>query len=601
MGDAIYSQLAKKIPCRIYAPIGSFHELLPYLIRRLLENGANNSFVHKIAGKDFDIDEILKNSLDFGTQNPPPLPENIYHKWKNSSGFDLGNLWELDRIKNKLRDFADGYWRAFSLIDGEEKIGIKPQITNEPANINRNIGDSSTANENHIAEAVAAAEKGFREWSVTPVEKRAACLEKLADLLEENKFELIPLCMREAGKTLADSIAEVREAADYCRYYAHQARRILVSPQILPGPAGEHNELRLMPRGIFLCISPWNFPLAIFLGQITAAIAAGNSVIAKPAEQTPLISHFTVRLMQKAGIPENVVQLLLGSGEEIGAALVTNPKISGVVFTGSTETARVINSALAAKNGPIVPLIAETGGQNAMIIDSSALLEQTADDIVKSAFGSSGQRCSSLRVAYIQEEIADELMELLRGILADFKVKNTMEFDADCGPVIDVAAQKMLFSYVKEMRKKAKIIFDGEKISTEKNGWFVAPYIFEIGSICELQREIFGPILHVVRFKSKDLDKIIDDINSTDFGLTLGIQTRIETRAEYIASRVNAGNCYVNRTQIGAVVGVQPFGGEKLSGTGFKAGGPNYLLRFLTERTYTANTAAIGGDVNLLG
>jgi len=600
MGDAIYEQLSDQIPCRIYAPIGLFNELLPYLVRRLLENGANNSFVHKMMSKDFDMAEILQNSINSNVANSVPQSANIYKYWQNSLGIDLGNIWELEGVKNKLRDFANGYWRAFSLIDGEKKIAATSQIIHEPANINRSIGDWSSANGNHIAEAIAVAEKGFQEWSTTTAEKRINCLEKLADLLEENKYELIQLCMREAGKTLADSIAEIREAADYCRYYAHQARGLLIVPQVLPGPVGEYNELHLAPRGIFLCISPWNFPLAIFLGQITAAIVTGNAVIAKPAEQVPLIAHFTALLIHKAGVPGNVMQLLLGSGEEIGAALVAQPKISGVVFTGSTETAKAINSVLATKTGPIVPLIAETGGQNAMVIDSSALLEQTADDIIKSAFGSSGQRCSSLRVAYIQEEIADELLELLCGILADFKIKDPIEFDTDYGPVIDSAAQKMLVSHVKEMRGKAKVIFDGEKVLLSENGWFVPPYIFEIGSIHELKQEVFGPILHIIRFKSTDLDKIINDINSTNFGLTIGIQTRIEARAEYIATCVNAGNCYVNRTQIGAVVGVQPFGGEKLSGTGPKAGGPYYLLRFLTERTYTVNTAAIGGDANLL-
>jgi len=600
MGDAVYAGLAAKTPCRIYAPIGSFHELLPYLIRRLLENGANNSFVHKLAEKDAGLDEILHNPLEFSGPAQIPLPENIYPNWKNSHGYDLGNIWELKDLKNKLKEYDNNYWRAFSIIDGEERAG-NPLIMHEPANIHRPVGDWNAAEEGDAETAIAAAEKGFAKWRATPVARRAECLEKLADLLEENRYELIALCMREAGKTLSDSIAEVREAEDFCRYYAAEARRVLGGPKTLPGPAGEHNELRLAPRGIFICISPWNFPLAIFLGQITAALAAGNAVIAKPAEQTPLISYFTAKLIHRAGVPENVLQLVLGTGEKIGAALIANPKIAGVAFTGSTDTARIINRALAAKDGPIVPMVAETGGQNAMIVDSSALLEQTADDIVRSAFGSSGQRCSSLRVLYVQEEIADKLIALLQGILAGFKIKNTMEFDADSGPVIDEAACEMLRAHSEKMKKSAIALFDGEKIPTDKNGYFVPPYIFEIGSITELKKEIFGPILHVIRFNAEDLDRIISDINTSEFGLTLGLQTRISARAEYIAGAANVGNCYVNRTQIGAVVGVQPFGGEKLSGTGPKAGGPHYLLRFLTERVYTVNTAAVGGDTTLLG
>lgn len=408
------------------------------------------------------------------------------------------------------------------------------------------------------------------------------------------------LAVREAGKTIPDAVAEIREAIDFCRYYALRAVEEFEQPTDLPGPTGEANQIMLGGRGVFLCISPWNFPIAIFTGQVTAALVAGNAVIAKPAEQTSLVAAWTVRLMHEAGVPEDVLHLIPGTGETVGAALVRDPRIAGVAFTGSTETARAINRTLAAKDGPIVPLIAETGGLNAMLVDSSALHEQVVADVLMSAFGSAGQRCSALRVLYLQNEIADDVIEMLAGAMRELRVGDPALLSTDVGPVIDEDARAVLDAHARKMAETARPIAETPLGPETAEGTFFAPRAFEIGGIEELEREVFGPILHVARYDARDLDKVVDAVNGTGYGLTLGVHTRIDATARRIASRACVGNCYVNRNMIGAVVGVQPFGGEGLSGTGFKAGGPRYLYRFAVERSVSTDTTAAGGNAALM-
>ncbi|MBT6511419.1 MAG: bifunctional proline dehydrogenase/L-glutamate gamma-semialdehyde dehydrogenase PutA, partial [Rhodospirillaceae bacterium] len=448
--------------------------------------------------------------------------------------------------------------------------------------------------------ALAIAAAAAPGWSKTPVDERAACLERTADLLEANIARAMAIATREAGKTLADGIAEVREAVDFFRYYAQRARSDFGDPVVLPGPTGEVNQISLHGRGVFACISPWNFPLAIFCGQITAALAAGNTVISKPAEQTPLMAAFAVGLMHEAGVPGDVLQLLPGDGAIVGARLVSDPRVSGVAFTGSTETARLINRALAERPGPIVPLIAETGGQNAMIVDSTALPEQVTVDVIQSAVNSAGQRCSALRVLCLQEDIADKVIIMLTGAMAELKIGDPGLLETDVGPVIDDDARAMLEAHVDRMSRDARVLYRAPLGATTEEGCFVAPTVIEIGSLAVLEREVFGPVLHVLRFRQDRLDALIDEIEATGYGLTLGIHTRIDSMAEQIAARVKVGNVYINRNMIGAIVGSQPFGGEGLSGTGPKAGGPRYLHRFATERVVSKDTTAAGGNAALM-
>jgi RHH-type proline utilization regulon transcriptional repressor/proline dehydrogenase/delta 1-pyrroline-5-carboxylate dehydrogenase len=448
--------------------------------------------------------------------------------------------------------------------------------------------------------AVETAVAGFHGWEETPAEERAAILERAADLFEDNRDRFLALLAHEGGKTLDDGLAEIREAADFCRYYAAEARRLFSHETILPGPTGEENRYRLRGRGPFVCISPWNFPLAIFSGQVAAALAAGNSVIAKPAEQTPLIAGEAVRLMHEAGVPGPVLQLMPGDGATVGAPLVADPRVGGVAFTGSTETAWAINRALAARNGPIAALIAETGGQNAMIVDSTALPEQVARDVLASAFDSAGQRCSALRVLFLQDDVAGKMLDLVLGAMDELKIGDPMRLDTDIGPVIDEEAREALEKHSARMSREAKFLRQLPLGTEHENGVFFAPRVFEIERLSQLTREVFGPVLHVIRYQADKLDAVCEAINATGYGLTLGLHSRIDETADFIRSRVRVGNFYVNRNQIGAVVGVQPFGGEGLSGTGPKAGGPHYLSRFAVERTYTVNTTAAGGNAALL-
>jgi RHH-type transcriptional regulator, proline utilization regulon repressor / proline dehydrogenase / delta 1-pyrroline-5-carboxylate dehydrogenase len=576
MGEALYAQLAEdrpKLAYRTYAPVGSHRDLLAYLVRRLLENGANSSFVALAADDAVPVARLLRRPVDIiGTpdnaRHPhiPPPSELFSPQRKNSRGLEFGERAALA-----------------ALVAAVAKAAV-------PA-----LGSAASAAPEQVNAAIAVAREGFRGWSATPAEVRARALERAADLLEDRKAHFLALLQREGGKTLDDALSEVREAADFCRYYAARGRKLFDAGEAMPGPTGESNVLRLRGRGVFAAISPWNFPLAIFLGQVTAALMAGNSVVAKPAEQTPLIAAEAVRLLHEAGIPKAALHLLQGDGA-IGAALVSHRDIAGVVFTGSTEVARSINRALAAKDDPIVPLIAETGGINAMIADATALPEQVADDVVTSAFRSAGQRCSALRLLFVQDDVADRMIEMITGAARELKVGDPADPATHIGPVIDGEAKQKLEAHIARMKGEARVHFAG--IAPEGN--YVAPHIFELADASELAEEVFGPILHVVRYGADRLDSVLQSIEATGYGLTLGIHSRIDDSVEAIVDAVQVGNIYVNRNMIGAVVGVQPFGGHGLSGTGPKAGGPHYLSRFATEQTVTINTAAAGGNAALM-
>jgi RHH-type proline utilization regulon transcriptional repressor/proline dehydrogenase/delta 1-pyrroline-5-carboxylate dehydrogenase len=576
MGEALYAQLIDDHPhlaCRTYAPVGSHRDLLAYLVRRLLENGANSSFV-AVAGDDsVPVEALLKRPADIigaadHARHPHiPLPRDLYQPQRiNSRGLEFGDRAALQTLLDEV---------AASTAD------TAPVVMDSSA-------DDAGA-------AVAAAQAGFHDWSRTPADARAAILERAAGLLERRRANFIAALQREGGKTLDDALSEVREAIDFCHYYAAEGRTLFGDGVAMPGPTGESNVLRLRGRGVFVAISPWNFPLAIFLGQITAALMAGNAVVAKPAEQTPGVAAEAVRLLHEAGVPAATLQLVPGDGK-IGAALVAHPGIAGVVFTGSTEVARSINRALAAKDGPIVPLIAETGGINAMIVDATALPEQVADDVVTSAFRSAGQRCSALRLLLVQEDVADRMIEMIVGSARELKLGDVSDPATHVGPVIDAEAKHKLDAHIARMRREARVHFAG----VAPSGNFVAPHIFELADAGQLTEEVFGPVLHVVRYRADALEAVLQAIAGSGYGLTLGVHSRIDDMVEGVIDRLPVGNIYVNRNMIGAVVGVQPFGGFGLSGTGPKAGGPHYLPRFATEQTVTINTAAAGGNAALL-
>ena len=611
MGDDLYAEVIPAdrldVPCRVYAPVGSHEDLLPYLVRRLLENGANSSFVNRITDEDVAIDDLIADPVQTvaGFESIPhpriPLPVDLYRSQNqprdNSMGINLANDDALRALAEQV-NAALVDWRAAPLVPGAKVTGAQIAVTN-PADRRQTVGQWQAADAAAVERALANAVDAQPAWDSTPVASRAAILEHAADLLEQRMPQYIALCTKEAGKTIPDGVAEVREAVDFLRYYAGQARK-LFAPEALPGPTGESNTLQLQGRGVFVCISPWNFPLAIFAGQIAAALAAGNTVIAKPAEQTNLIGHAAVKLLHEAGVPELVLQFVPGDGATVGAALTKDPRVAGVAFTGSTDTARAINRALAARDAAIGVLIAETGGQNALIADSSALPEQLVKDALASAFTSAGQRCSAARVLFVQTDIADKVVGMLAGAMAELKVGDPGLLSTDVGPVIDADALKLLEDHAGKMATVAKPIaqatFDGDT----SHGSFFAPRAWELQSLSQLSRENFGPALHVIRWNADDLDQVIDAINASGYGLTLGIHSRIDDTIERIAARAKVGNIYVNRNQIGAVVGVQPFGGQNLSGTGPKAGGPHYLPRFATEKTVTVNTTAAGGNASLL-
>ncbi|HMM76869.1 MAG TPA: bifunctional proline dehydrogenase/L-glutamate gamma-semialdehyde dehydrogenase PutA [Gammaproteobacteria bacterium] len=609
MGADLYAEVlgsgARAAPCRVYAPVGSHEDLLPYLVRRLLENGANTSFVNRIADEKLPIRELIADPCDTvrasaGAPHPRiPLPRDLYgDARKNSSGVNLADDDELAALARALNMQRDP-WQAAPRVPGSA-TAVPARPVRNPADRREILGHSRDADAATIDTALANAIAAQEAWEAVPVARRAAMIERAADLLEAQRGELVALCVREAGKTIPAALAEVREASDLCRYYAATARKLFGQAESLQGPTGEANRLCLRGRGVFVCISPWNFPLAIFTGQIAAALVAGNAAIAKPAEQTTLIGAAAVALLHAAGVPETVLQFVPCKGAELGKTLLTRPEVAGVCFTGSTATAWTINRTLAARDAPIAALIAETGGQNALIADSSALPEQLVKDALVSAFDSAGQRCSAARVLYVQDDIADKVIAMLAGALDELAVGDPALLSTDVGPVIDEAARNRLDAHAAQMDRAARLIGIAQRGPEVEHGTFFLPRVYEIPSLELLKQEVFGPVLHVLRWQAEALDGVIDAINATGYGLTLGVHSRIDATVEHIARRAKVGNLYVNRNQIGAVVGVQPFGGENLSGTGPKAGGPHYLLRFATERTLTINTAAAGGNASLL-
>ena len=610
MGESLhelYHGIKKEgaVGTRIYAPVGSHEDLLAYLVRRLLENGANTSFVNRLADDEASVDVLIADPVaqlakETPLRNPRlPLPRNMLADRQNSSGF----LWSDPNVADGMREVMDEALQspalAMPVIGGEAREG-KGEPVFDPADRRRLIGRVCVADAAQAKEALDRAYAAQPDWDRLGGEGRAIVLERAADLFETNRAQLMALIVREGGKTLQTAIGEVREAADFLRYYAAQARLNFAAPIVLPGPTGESNELSLHGKGVFACISPWNFPLAIFTGQVAGALAAGNAVLAKPAVPAPLIAMAGTKLLLEAGVPGDVLHLLPGSGSKIGAAIFPDPRLAGVVLTGSTETAAVINRALAARSGPIATVIAETGGQNAMIVDSTALPEQVARDAVISAFDSAGQRCSALRVLFLQDDVAGKMLDMIQGFAEELSIGDPFDPATDVGPVINESAREGLIQHVEKMGRTAKLLRKLPLGPEHENGVFFSPHIFEIGSITELENEVFGPVMHVVRYSAGHLDKVCEAINATGYGLTLGIHSRIESTAAFVRARARVGNIYVNRNQIGAVVGVQPFGGEGLSGTGPKAGGPHYLQRMAVERTYTVNTTASGGNTALL-
>ena len=610
MGEALYDEVLKEtgVPCRAYDPVGSHEDLLPYLVRRLLENGANSSFVHRIADAGEPVEAVVTDpwenaaAQDRATHPRIPAPRDLYRPDRtNSAGVDLSDPDALAALAEAMAAADHDRWRSEPMLagGGEAERGATRLVV-DPSDHRRRVGEVTDATPAQVEAAVTGALAAAPGWDRTPATERAACLERAAEALETHLGDFVALCCREAGKTIADGIAEVREAADFCRYYGARARELFEAPIELAGPTGESNRLSLHGRGVFACISPWNFPLAIFTGQVAAALAAGNTVVAKPAEQTSLVAALGTRLLHEAGIPRDVLQLVPGDGPAVGAPLVADPRIAGVAFTGGLETARSINRTLAERGGPIVPLIAETGGQNAMIVDSSALPEQAVVDIVTSAFQSTGQRCSALRVLYVQEDVADRLLTMLAGAMEEMRIGDPWDLTTDVGPVIDAEARDRLAAHAGRMDREARLIHRCTLPAGCDNGTFFAPVVYEIGAIDEIGGEVFGPVLHVIRYRAAEIEQVVTAINATGYGLTFGVHSRIDHGIAALTGAVHAGNQYVNRNMIGAVVGVQPFGGEGLSGTGPKAGGPHYLPRFAVERSLSINTAAAGGNVTLL-
>ncbi len=582
MGETLYDQVVGPDnldkPCRIYAPVGSHETLLAYLVRRLLENGANSSFVHQLADESVGMDVLLTSPLRLAPQPSLPLPPELYGPSRaNSQGLDLTVLSMRAPLLAALADV---------------QVPVVPEF------------DAKL-----VAGPLSISVSSYQKWSKSEVAERAAILRRAADALQQQMPRFCALLVQEAFKTWGDAVSEVREAIDFLRYYANEAERIM-QPIAMPGQSqgvthgvtGETNTLRLTARGPWVCISPWNFPLAIFVGQVAAALGTGNTVLAKPAEQTPGVAWEAVKLLHAAGVPEGALQLLHGPGETVGAALVAAPGVAGVVFTGSTQVAQIINRALAAKDGPITPLIAETGGINAMLVDSSALPEQVVDAVVQSAFRSAGQRCSALRLLCLHEGIADKVIEMIQGAVQELKVGNPADLATDVGPVIDREAFDNIQRHLQRLSSTSKVLpahIPPAQAAPDSIANLIYPEAFEVATLAEVKDEIFGPVLQIVRWRG-DPAAVIAQINALGYGLTLGIQTRIDSRAQALAAAAHVGNIYINRNMIGAVVGVQPFGGEGLSGTGPKAGGPHYLYRFCTEQTVTVNTTAAGGNATLL-
>ena len=608
MGQLLYAQLSKSdpsTPIRVYAPVGNHKDLLPYLVRRLLENGANSSFVNRFLDASVSASELNRDPIEqvlaVSQRRHPkiPLPRHLYAQesapWLNAIGFDLNDASVVRDLSKRLTSLSQRT-EARPIVGGQS-VTSEPSPVINPAS-GETVGFVVSASAEEQDKAIELAVSAQPLWDLRGAHYRAECLERAAELLEAQIPELMGVIVSEAGRTLEDALSEIREAIDFCRYYAQQARQNLTDPIKLPGPTGELNELSLHGRGVFLCISPWNFPLAIFMGQVSAALVAGNAVIAKPAEQTPLIAFEAVKLLHEAGIPEDILHLLPG-GKSVGAALVADDRIAGVAFTGSTETAKSINRQLAARNGPIIPLIAETGGLNVMLVDATALPEQVVDDVIVSAFQSAGQRCSALRVLYLQEDISDAVIDMLHGATLELSVGDPMKLRTDVGPVIDAEAQQLIQEHTDRMRREGRLLSEASLDPNLPNGHFVAPQIYEIDRLDQLKREVFGPILHLIRYKKSELRDVLADIRASGYGLTLGIHSRIDGFAQTVFENTQVGNTYINRNTVGAVVGVNPFGGQGLSGTGPKAGGPHYLYRFVSEKTRTDNVVAKGGNTDL--
>ena len=613
MGKAMFDVVKKRFPkihCRIYAPVGEYNRLLPYLVRRLLENGANTSFIYHFNDPDVSIDRLVADpikkasALNILETARTKRPYELFDDFRqNSRGLNLDSEDKLQELLHKITPYLQTRANVTPLVVNELNLADEPFYTTSPANNQQVVASLQFANKETCFSALETSLLYVNEWQQSDPHHRAYLLEQTAELFQEHRDELITLCMLEAGKTYINARDEVREAIDFCYYYAALGREQLTKPEDLSGPTGESNKLYKHGRGVFLCISPWNFPLAIFTGQIAAALMTGNTVIAKAATTTSAIAHRAVELMHQAEIPKQAIQFLPVSSQFFSQCLIEDSRIAGIAFTGSTQAAHSINQTLAARNAPIIPLIAETGGQNALIADSSALPEQLVTDVVQSAFDSCGQRCSALRVLFIQNDCADHIIELLAGAIAELKVGHPLDPATDIGPVISREAQTVLTEHIEGMLQKgAQLVATApEPKNTDiKSGYYVSPTALEIPSLSILTGEVFGPILHIVRFELDELDDVIAQINNTGFGLTLGIHSRIESRIHRIQQNVRAGNVYVNRNMIGATVGVQPFGGQGFSGTGPKAGGPNYLHRFVAEKTISVNTAAIGGDTQLM-
>ena len=606
MGEPLYHSLVegaeRPVACRIYAPVGPHQDLLAYLVRRLLENGANSSFVNRIVDDAQPVEAIIRDpveeTLAGGARPNPriPAPAQIFAPRRNSAGMDLS-----DPIRRAALDHALAPLEAEPPRSaGDPAWGGPIREILSPADAGLRIGTAHEATPQAAAAALERLHGARKAWETTPAARRAELLRRAADLYEAKAAALMRLCVREAGKTWRDAVAEIREAVDFLRYYAAEAERLFGAPVPLPGPTGEENTLFYAPRGVWLCVSPWNFPLAIFTGQIAAALAAGNLVLAKPAEQTPLIAQMAVDLLHEAGIPRDALALLPGDGAVLGGALIPDPRVAGVAFTGSTEVARIIARQLIERPGPIAPLIAETGGINAMILDSSALPEQVARDALASAFQSAGQRCSALRVIYIPEDAAERQIALIAGAMQELRMGDPLRLSTDVGPVIDADAAEKLRAHAAKLRAEGALLGETTPPEGLPPGHWIAPQMFRIPQISALEREVFGPILHVRVYKTEEFESLPEEIAATGYGLTIGIHSRIKSRWRDLATRLPVGNIYVNRNQIGAVVGAQPFGGEGLSGTGPKAGGPNYLLRFVTERVLSADLTAQGGDAQLM-
>jgi RHH-type proline utilization regulon transcriptional repressor/proline dehydrogenase/delta 1-pyrroline-5-carboxylate dehydrogenase len=610
MGEELYAEVIDPAkfarPCRVYAPVGSHEALLPYLVRRLLENGANTSFVNRIVDERIDVQAIVADPIDVArrSESKPhpriPSPLKLFEPdRKNSRGINFPDRRLTAILLDEMQKASSKSLSASAIVGGRAIPGLEKSSVN-PARTDEVVGVYTTADIDAVEKALNIAEVKQPAWDRTAAADRAAMLQKAADLYEKYAAELMAICVAEAGKTVPDAASELREAVDYLRYYAFEATRHYGKRTTLPGPTGERNQLGMRARGIFVCISPWNFPLAIFTGQVAAALASGNAVLAKPAEATTLIGHRAVQLLLEAGVPDGVLHFLPGRGAVVAAHAVADPRVSGVALTGSSETARHINQALAAKEGPIATLIAETGGQNAMFVDSTALPEQVVLDTVASAFNSAGQRCSALRLLCLQDEIATRVIELLCGYMEELRIGDPCNLATDVGPTIDMRARDDIAKHVDAISNKATVIHQCELPRETDGGTYYPPTVIEIDSLDLLQREVFGPVLHILRFSSNKLADTLDAVNRLGYGLTMGVHSRIDSRARTITEHSGAGNIYINRNMIGAVVGVQPFGGRGLSGTGPKAGGPHYLPRFGSEYTVSNNISAVGGNASLL-